>query len=209
MFRPDLPRRLKVVRMEPARIKIHVDRLVRRTMPVRADLAGTPALGYTVAESVVVPDHVEVSGPAGKIDELKEITTEPIDLRGMKDNVQRSVLLGWAGDFVGFVPDHVMVNVRFEEVMVSREFKRVDVRVLHGEDVKTSLAPSYADVSVRGPQRVLVNFKLEDGAVYVDANGLSPGTQEVPVRVDLPPPLELVHVQPEMHRLTITAGSGR
>jgi YbbR domain-containing protein len=58
MLRPELPRRLKVVRIEPARVKVRVERLARRRLPVKAELDGLPPLGYT-PETTVVPGEVE------------------------------------------------------------------------------------------------------------------------------------------------------
>ncbi len=203
MVKPELPRRVKIVRMEPARVKLRVERVVRRTLPVRTELAGVPAFGYTVADTHVVPDHVEVTGPATKVDELKDITTEPIDLRGLKDVVERSALLAWAGDFVSFVPDHIVVTIGFEPVLMSRDFRHVDVRVVNAGAAETQLTPPWADVTVRGPQALLHNFGLSGGAVYVDAAGLGPGTHRVSARFDLPPAIEVVHHQPEVHTLVI------
>lgn len=209
MVRPELPRRLKVLRMEPARVKLKIDRLVRRSLPVRADLAGTPALGFMVAESRVVPDQVEVSGPAAKVDELKEIPTEPIDLRGMKENGERSVLLGWVGDFIGFAPDRVTVSITFEQVMVSREFKRVPVRARRGDGVAVRLTPAFVDLTVRGPQVILHNLKLPDDAVWVDAAQLKAGTHRVSPRIDLPAGLEVVRWQPDALQAQVAEGGGR
>ncbi len=206
MIRPELPRRVKVVRLEPARLTLRIDRLVRRVLPVHADLAGAPALGYTVAESQVVPDHVEVSGPATKVDELKEVATEPIDLRGLKETFQRSVLLAWAGDFVSFVPDRVLVTVTFEEVLVSRDVRHVPVAVRHAEGFQVYVRPATVDVTVRGPQRLLSSFRLADGAVAVDAAGLGPGRHTLPVHVELPTGVELVGDPPEVQLTLATAG---
>ena len=197
MVRPEIPRRLKVVQIEPARLRLRLERLVRRLVSVRADLAGMPALGYTVTESHVTPGQVEVSGPASKVDDLKEITTEPIDLRGLSETVERDVPLAWAGGFITLVPDHVRVMATLEEVIVSREFKGVEVHPLH-DDVRAQITPARVDVTVRGPQRLLHNFRFPDGAVTFDAAGLAPGQHRVPVRVSLPPPLEVTGRQPEV-----------
>src|SRR5215468_9885088 len=128
MIRPELPRRLKIVRIEPASVKFRIERLARRRLPVKAELACLPPLGYT-AETNVAPGDVDVSGPASKVDDLKEIKTEPIELHGAPDPVKRTVLLSWAGDFVSFTPDHVTVNVTFAPTMMSRKFEHVEVTV--------------------------------------------------------------------------------
>src|SRR5439155_9245774 len=80
MIRPELPRRLKLVRMEPSRAKVKIERLVRRRLPVKVEL-GMPPLGYTTEPSVA-PNEVEVTGPASKVEDLHEIKTESIDLHG-------------------------------------------------------------------------------------------------------------------------------
>src|SRR5262245_51319914 len=207
MIRPDLPRRLKLVRLEPQRLKVQVERLMRRRVPVRAELAGAPALGYMTAESSVRPAEVEVAGPKSKVEDLKEIRTEPIDMQGMERGFQRNTLLAWAGDLVSFTPDHVLVSVSVEEVSVSREFKDVPVAVInaHGRDVV--LDPPRADVTLSGPQRLLHNFKLDDGVVTVDASDLPPGTHRVTVQVSLPASIEVTRRRPEQHTLRIGGGS--
>ncbi|HEV7734932.1 MAG TPA: CdaR family protein [Candidatus Binatia bacterium] len=204
---PELPRRLKVVRTQPQRLKLTVERLSKRRIPIKLDLAGSPALGYMIAQSTVTPDHVEVSGPASKVDDLKEISTEPIDLHGLARTFQRRVLLEWAGDFVVFVPDKVQVNVEVEEIMVSREFRRVAVTVINGDGV--TVTPGVVNLTLHGPQRLLHNFKIPDGSVVVDAAGLAPGSYEMPVQlIDLPPAIEIAARQPDRIRVQVGKGQG-
>ena len=209
MLRPDLPRRIKILRLDPARLKLHVERLARRRIPVRPDLAGMPALGYTVVQSSVIPDQVEATGPASKVDDLKEISTESIDLRGAAETIQHDALLAWAGDFVSFAPDHVTVTITLEEVMVSRDFRRVEVRIVNAEDYQAQVTPAQIDLSVRGPQRLLHNFKLPDGAVTVDAAGLPPGTHRIAPHIELSSDLEISRRQPEFVTLQLTPRGGR
>jgi len=207
MIRPDLPRRLKLVRLEPQRLKVQVERLLRRRVPVRAELAGAPALGYMTAESSVRPAEVEVAGPKSKVEDLKEVRTEAIDMQGLEHGFQRNALLAWAGDLVSFTPDHVLVSVSVEEVSVSREFKDVPVRVVNGGDRRVILEPARADVTLSGPQRILHNLKLDDGAIFVDADDLGPGSHRVKVQATLPATLEVTRRRPEQHTLVIAGDS--
>jgi len=207
MIRPELPRRLKVVRIEPARVKVRVEKLVRRRLPVKADLAGVPTLGYT-AEASVAPGDVEVSGPASKVEDLKEIKTEPVELRGAPDPLQRNVLLSWAGDFVSFTPDHVSVTVTFQPTSMAHRFEHVEVTVRNvPEGMHAKLTPPRVDVTVQGPQRVLSTYKLEDGSVYVDAAALDPGVHRVSPTVELPQSLEVTRREPEVLSLEIAPAS--
>jgi YbbR domain-containing protein len=203
MIHPDLKARLKVVRFEPQRLRVRVERVVRKAVPVRPELAGMPAMGYTVAESAVTPERVEAIGPASKVEELKEVVTEAVNLHGATTAVQRDVLLSWTGDQVRFKPDHVLVRVTLEEVVVSREFEHVAVRVFGVEARRVQLRPPWVNVTVRGPQRLLQSYRIPEGAVYVDATGLTARRQQVNVRFDLPAPLEVTRREPAVHLLEL------
>jgi YbbR domain-containing protein len=208
MIRPKLPRRLKIVRIEPARVKVRVERLIHRRLPVKVELAGLPPLGYT-AEATVTPGEVDVSGPATKVDDLKEIKTEPVPLRAPPDPQERAVLLSWAGDFVSFTPDHVQVGVTFPPTMMARKFEHLDVALRNVPDgTRAKLTPPRVDLIVEGPQRILSAFKLPDGSVYVDAAGLEAGSHRVTPRVDLPDSLEVTGREPEVQTLEITPARG-
>src|ERR1051326_438664 len=207
MIRPELPRRLKVVRLEPSRVKVRLERLAHRRLPVKVDLAGMPALGYT-PEASIAPSEVEVTGPAGKVEDLKEIKTEPLELRGTSETVQRTVLLSWAGDFVSFTPDHVTVTVVFQPTVMSRKFEHVEVAVRNApERARFKVVPPRMDLIVEGPQRLLSNYQLEDGSVYVDAAGLDAGIHRVMPKVDVPQTLEVRRREPDM--LTLEIGANR
>ncbi len=208
MIRPALPRRLNIVGIEPQRVKLRLERLVRRTLPVRPELAGLPPLGYT-AEASVTPGEVEVRGPASKVEDLKEIKTEPVELRGAPEPVSRPVLLSYVADFVEFVPDKVTVSVNFQATMMSRRFEHVEVTVRNlGDGLHAKLVPPRIDLTVQGPQRLLNNYSLEAGSVYVDAAAKGPGSHRVTPTVELPQSIEVTRREPEVQSLEVVARKG-
>lgn len=198
---PELPRRLRVVRLQPGRLEMRTEAMRRRRLPVRVELAGSPAFGYSVSESHVMPDEVEVAGPANVVDRLRTLHTAPIDLRGLDADFTRSVSLEWVGDYVVFDPDRVTVTARIEDVVVSREFPHVAVRVVGSAGA--TLVPATVSLTLRGPERLLHNFRLPAGAVVVDASGLAPGSHQVEVTVQVPPEVEVITRQPDVHRVDV------
>jgi YbbR domain-containing protein len=197
MLRPELPRRLKVVRFEPGRIKLRVERRVRRKLPVRVALDGAPAAGYTIGQPTVVPPQVDVSGPASQVDEQKEIVTEPISVSGATDSIQRESLLAWAGDSLSFMPDRVTIAVPVTEIVVSRAFDGIPITIRNAEGLQVRVVPPRVDLTVRGPQLRLNDLTIGDGQSYVDAGGLGPGKHTVAVQTDLPPGFEVTRRRPE------------
>ena len=142
--------------------------------------------------------------------ELKEIKTEPLELRSAPEAFSRTVLLSWAGDFVSFAPDHVTVSVAFQPTLMSRQFDHVEVAVRNlGGGVRAKLVPPRLDLTVQGPQRVLSSYALEAGSVYVDAAGLEPGNYRVTPKIELPQSIEVTRREPEVQTLEVTAKGGR
>src|SRR5262249_60173340 len=107
-------------------------KLATRGLPVKPVLAGAAGVGYRVAESTLVPDHVEVTGPAKTLDAMKDISTRPIDLDGLTSTLERTALLEAAGDFVSLVPERVRVSVRFGEILMSPACPHVPMAVRDG-----------------------------------------------------------------------------
>lgn len=205
MIRPEPPEVVRVARIEPLRVKVRVERLTRKRLPVRAELAGQPALGYTVVQTLVNPSEVEVSGPARRLQDLTEIKTEPVYLRRAAAPLEKTVLLSWPADFVTFTPDRVTVTVTLQEQLMSRVFENVEVTVRNAPaDVPVQLTPRSVELTLRGPQRLLTAYRLPDGSVSVDAAGLLPGRHRVTPDVELPQGLEVTRREPE--DLTVQIG---
>ena len=200
MLNPALPRSLKVVRFDPPSFTLRADRRTMRRLPVRPDLAGSPALGYTVAESKVTPEMVDVTGPAGMLEDLKHVTTEPIDLRGADGPLQRNVLIERLDPSLTFVPDAVQVRVTVDESIAAREFPKVPIVAPPGV---TKITPTTMDLTIRGPQRLLHNFTLAPDAIQIDTQGLGPGVHMVEPKVTLPEGLTAVSRTPERVRIRI------
>jgi YbbR domain-containing protein len=171
---------------------------------VRATVAGTPTFGFRTARITVAPERVEVSGPAQEIAALSELHTVPVDIGKQQSTVQRRALIEWVGDFITFIPDRVLVTVAIEEVMVTREFPDVTVHVVGPEGVR--LEPTTISLTLRGPQRILHEYRLPPQAAHVNAAGMSPGEHQVEVLVDVPGTVEVITREPNVHRLILAEG---
>lgn len=191
-----LPRGVKVERISPSQVNLEIAAIIRRTVPVRPDLVGKPPPGYMVKEVEVVPDVVEVVGPAPQIEKLEAITTAAVDVgRFTQAQTQDLSLRGPEGDLVTYNIDRVRARIEIQEVMMTQEFRRVKIEIKNAAFRAVS-TPSQVDVTVRGPQRLVEQLKLWDGEIFVDASGQGPGTVTLPINVLLPPRIELVSQEP-------------
>ena len=196
LLKPELPRRLKAVRFDPGTATVRVARLLRRNVPVKVAVEGDPPLGYTIT-AAARPTEVEVTGPAKKVEAMGEIKTEPINVTALTQSATREVPLVWAGDFMRLGLSRVVVTLAVKEIMMSRDFARVEVEALHSDGGRVRLKPAQVDLTLVGPMRLLEPLRLEPGTATVDTAGLTTGTHDVPVVVNVADPLKVGRIEPD------------
>ena len=107
-----LPTGARIVSRSPASLEVKFARRGRKSVRVRADLAGEPAEGYNVAWVEVDPAYVWLIGDRREVVSMREAITETLEIRGLSEPLEREVRLA--------LPDHVWmeesrpVNVRVQ-----------------------------------------------------------------------------------------------
>ncbi|HVT59347.1 MAG TPA: CdaR family protein [Thermoanaerobaculia bacterium] len=77
-----MPENLELIAIEPATIRVELEKEITQRLPVVPKLIGEPAAGSTVEEPEVLPNQVLVSGPASRIAKAGSLATRPISLDG-------------------------------------------------------------------------------------------------------------------------------
>jgi len=191
-----LPRGVKVERISPSQVNLEIAAIIRRTVPVQPNLVGKPPPGFTVKEVAVVPNTVDIVGPAPEVEKIEAVPTAAIDVERLTQPQTRELPLREPeGDLLTYNVERVRVRIEIQEVIITREFRRVKIAVKNAA-FRVIATPSQVDVFVRGPQPLVEQLKLWDGEVFVDATGQGPGTAFLPVNVLLPPRIELVSQEP-------------
>jgi YbbR domain-containing protein len=204
----NLPRRTRVMRIEPARVRLEIEPLARKVVAVHPKLEPSTLNGYTVTDVKATPDTVEVSGPEGRVDKLTAVDTEAIEVRPVPGHTVHEVELAWAGEGIAVRPERVQVEFAVAEKIIDRRFRGVGVEVRNAA-AQATLSPAAVELTVRGPQRKLDDFTPGDGTVFVDAEGLKPGTHSLTPQVVVPEGLEVTGVSPATLRLQIASAKRR
>ena len=79
----------KVVDVQPANIKLQLDNVQEKTVPVEASVSGVPADGYQLGTTFVKPSAVNVRGPSSILSTLTKVTVE-ISATGANETIQIS-----------------------------------------------------------------------------------------------------------------------
>lgn len=113
----DFPRGARAVSRSPSQIDVKLEPRGQKTVRVRVDLEGDPPEGYALVRTQVRPERVRIAGARSEVLRLSEVVTEPIDLAGVTDTVEREVRLLSGGQHVWIEQnDPVVVRVDVEPV---------------------------------------------------------------------------------------------
>jgi YbbR domain-containing protein len=200
----NLPRGVKVVRISPSQVNLEIARMIKRVIPVHLDFIGRPPHGYSIVETEVSPNSIEVTGPAPQVGRLEAILTDPLDLGSATQPISRDLnLRGPEADFVTYSVETVRARIDIQEIILTREFRRMKI-VIKNTDFRAAASPALVDITVRGPQRLVEKLKLSDGAVFVDATGQEVGTVTLPVNVLVPTGVEVIEQEPDEVELRLS-----
>lgn len=157
-----LPRDVEVTIVDPPRIDLEWQNIVKRRIRVQASVAGTPAEGYVVrGESAVDPSHIEVEGPESLVEVMQFARLDPFDVTGLTEGVyRRRIAIDSPPNRVTYIgPQSASVGVTIARRVVEVKFARRPVEVvgLRGARVK----PDEVDVAVTGPPEVVRELRAE------------------------------------------------
>jgi YbbR domain-containing protein len=103
--RIELPGGAQPVSRSPNRVQIRFEERGRKVVSVRADLTGELPAGFRLVDVNVVPGRVWLSGARSHVLRLDEVRTDPIDLGGLEDSVEREASIHLGGGTVWLEED--------------------------------------------------------------------------------------------------------
>jgi YbbR domain-containing protein len=126
---------IEVIAISPGEVRIVLDSVTEKILPIVANVTGTPAPGFEVADVGVEPRTARVSGPSGALAKMSSVTTDPISVgdRASSFSLPATVLADVAG-----------VRVREGQVVT------VSVRIVPAASPTPSPAPTAPPSRARG-----------------------------------------------------------
>jgi YbbR domain-containing protein len=178
-----------------------------RTLPVNPVVTGDPAAGFEIASVTVDPPVVLVEGDADQLAELVRVDTAHIPMSGVSSDLSVDVGLALP---IGVLPvgdDRISVTITLRPVTATRTFS-AGVRLIGaGRGLSYALDTDRILVTIGGSVADLDRLSGTALVVDLDVTGLQPGTETVPVTLDLPTGATLVSASPSSVNVTITAPS--
>lgn len=78
----NVPQNVEVIAIAPSEIRVALDSLAEKTLPIVAHVTGEPAPGHAVEEVSVEPRSARLLGPAAALAKMSSVETDPVSLAG-------------------------------------------------------------------------------------------------------------------------------
>lgn len=116
------PEGLTVVSIEPSTIRLTLDTVVTRELPVRVELVGEPAAGATtLGNPIAIPSTARVTGPASRVAGLRFLYTRVVSLDGHAQTWEEPAPLLSPDPLTQVEPSVVRTRIQLEPPRLSTE----------------------------------------------------------------------------------------
>ncbi|MFY9550429.1 MAG: CdaR family protein [Thermoanaerobaculia bacterium] len=78
----NVPPSVEVIAISPAELRIVLDTLAEKYLPIVADLTGEPAAGFRIDDVSIEPRQAKILGPAKVVSRMASVRTEPVSVEG-------------------------------------------------------------------------------------------------------------------------------
>jgi len=78
----NVPANVEVVSISPAEIRVVLDSVAEKQVPILPDLSGRPAAGWALEDASSEPRSARIVGPAGTLAKTAAVRTEPVSIEG-------------------------------------------------------------------------------------------------------------------------------
>ncbi len=116
-----VPRQTTVIEISPSQIRLDIDRLTSRRIPVRVNVVGRPAVGYRVAAINTDPADVTVRGPSRYLAHLHYVPTSPLDVSDARSEIRQMLFLQPVDDRIELQTHTVEVLATISEIVARPE----------------------------------------------------------------------------------------
>lgn len=182
-------------------LTVSIEVLQQKSVPIVADVSGTPAEGYQYTGCVIEPESAQICGSdenLSKVDEIR-IPAEAIDISNAEASVEQTV------DITPYLPEGVeLAETNSGTVKVTAQIEEEGTRTINllvssirmdnlSDLLQVSFEPD-AEISLqfRGDQEALNMLDISN-AVSVDLRRYTrAGTYEIPVEVNIPDGITLI-----------------
>ena len=194
------------IRVEPRELNMLIESLMVKTLEVFPSVIGFPGKGYELIQSYITPSSVEVYGSRSKIENLKIVHTEEIDIGSKIEDFSTSVRLKKPDSSLSFSGgDIVEFSASIKPVTVTRSILGVDIITIDLDSrFKITEFQGIYSMEIQGKLLELEKYVPDDFRFTIDCSTLKiPGKYNLPVIPDVPTGILVLNYEPKEIKVEI------
>ena len=170
-----LPASIKNWEVEPRSIRVTVERMIEKEVPVVPRFDGQPPAGFEVINWQVLPPSVHIVGAESLVKDITQVSTETIRLAEKTQLFTNPVAIDIGSPNISISDPNrrsVMLSVNIGEMRKERILERLPVVVFGPSGARTT--PAHVKVTLIGARSVIDELTAADVNVAVES-GEGPG----------------------------------
>jgi YbbR domain-containing protein len=196
------PRGVRVMRVQPTHIILLLDKLISKSLRIKAVTSGKLPKGYNVTSISLEPPAITVTGPLKILEDQNLLTTNPIDLSSLTKSSIINIGLNLEDDIAALIGDPIVTaNIVINEKLVEKTIKNIPIILNHtNPNIAFKLKPKSLMVKAvvpyglaNDPQKLKTFFEA-----VVNAGALPAGTHKLKVKVTPTRAVTIKEIKPEM-----------
>ena len=195
------PRGVRVMRVQPTHIILLLDKLISKSLRIKAVTSGNMVEGYNISSISLEPPALTITGPMKILADQNLLTTNPIDISMLTKSTLINVGLNIEEDIAALIGDPIVTaNIIINEKLVEKTVTRIPVIVNQAmPDTAFRLKPKTISVKAllpyglaHDPKKLKTFFEA-----VVNAGSLSPGTHKLKVKVTPARAVTIEEIKPD------------
>ena len=179
----DIPNGVKIVRIEPNKISVKVEKVEEREVPVKIKTEGNVAAGFEIYSTTIAPSNVRVRGAESLVKSLDSVSTEKINIDNLKESfTARQTGLNIVNSKVTLLDTIVDVSFMIGEKRTERMFL---------VPVKLENEAKNATVVLYGGRSLMENLRAEDLHIEITKSEAGENTPQLILPPDLQNKVEI------------------
>ncbi len=106
-----LPSSLTVSSIRPEYIKIVTEEIVRKRIPVKPFITGSPLKGYFIRDVRIEPSFIEIEGLKSQLSKLRYVSTEEVNIEGIDGDMSIIIKIDPGMGDIKLEPDSVRLKI--------------------------------------------------------------------------------------------------
>lgn len=196
---------LNVIKIEPEKVEIEIDRIIEKNIEIEAVTEGMPAPNYDLSGIKLVPSRLKIKGPEKILKITERLMTEKISITGMTANFIQEINI--VPPFTGFHRDQtIKAYISISRSKQEKTFEKLPVRVLHNTGVrrKYTIEPEVVNLKISASIVDFQGISKGDFIAFVDAGEFQAGKYEFPVQIVKNDVFKIIEVSPKSVNVTIS-----